>query len=334
MKIKANQLDALALAISRELFPISGNIAYFNAEPIPDIDSDLIGHFHCEQSFKPTYNDMLRHGYDTVPNFEGSKRFDGAIVHCGRVRKVNEANIIRAWNSVETDGSICVVGDKTSGIQPLRKWASKKTPIVESFSKYHSLVFTVQKTATEWQPEKLDKVIDGYKVSYGMFSAEGPDKGSVLLAKQFDNRLRGKVADIGAGWGYLSDQALKSSDRIETIDLYEGDWRSLELAKENTQSDIPSSFHWIDVQTEFKKKPYDWVLMNPPFHAGLGKGRAAQPDIGKRFIQVASSTLVQGGRLLMVANRTLPYEDILKHAFRRSELLEDEQGYKIFEAVK
>jgi len=32
-----------------------------------------------------------------------------------------------------------------------------------------------------------------------MFSSDGPDKGSILLAEHFDKRLGGPVADIGAG---------------------------------------------------------------------------------------------------------------------------------------
>ena len=74
--------------------------------------------------------------------------------------------------------------------------------------------------------------------------------------------------------------------------------------------------------------------MNPPFHAGLNMGRAAEPNIGRRFIEVAASTLISGGRLLMVANRTLPYEDILKHAFRRFQVLGEANGYKVFEAMR
>ena len=80
----------------------------------------------------------------------------------------------------------------------------------------------------------------------------------------------------------------------------------------------------------FRRNPYDWVIMNPPFHSG----RAAEPALGQRFIEVASSTLPRGGRLLMVANRNLPYEQILEKTFRRVEKLSERDGFKVFEANK
>ena len=112
---------------------------------------------------------------------------------------------------------------------------------------------------------------------------------------------------------------------------FEADFHALEAAKQNVESDSVSlNYHWCDVTSEFKKKPYHWVIMNPPFHSG----RAADPELGRRFIQMAASTLPSGGRLLMVANRNLPYEDTLQKAFKKFETLETRDGFKVIEAVK
>lgn len=336
MKNKPDYLDALVLAIDRQLINLGKNsqeTLLLNAIPLPKVDIEFIGSFACEQGFRPTYNALNNAGYTVEPRLE-LEAYTNAIVIAGRVRKVNEANICRAWNATKDGGTITVVGDKNTGIQPLRKWVGQRTEITESFSKYHGLVFTAQKSGDEWPVENFAIEFDGYKTNKGMFSADGPDKGSKVLIEQFDNRLRGKVADFGAGWGFLANEALKVAPRIEAIDLYEADYLSIECAKENVPSQIPTSFNWIDLTSEFKKKPYDWVLMNPPFHAGLSSGRAAEPNLGKRFIETASSTLMSGGRLLLVANRTLPYEEILNHAFKRSTLLADKNGFKVYEAVK
>ena len=165
---------------------------------------------------------------------------------------------------------------------------------------------------------------EGYQIEPGMFSADGPDTGSRLLAEYFSDRIKGKIADLGAGWGYLSAELLKRSRHVTSIDLFEADYLSLEAAKKNvaTQEACATSFNWCDVTTEFKKTPYDWVIMNPPFHTA----RAAEPELGKRFIQVAASTLPSGGRLLMVANQNLPYEETIKNLFRAFEVLEVRDG--------
>jgi 16S rRNA (guanine1207-N2)-methyltransferase len=58
-------------------------------------------------------------------------------------------------------------------------------------------------------------------------------------------------------------------------------------------------------------RQYDLIVMNPPFH----QGRAAEPAIGQGMIRAASAALKPGGRLMMVANRGMPYEPVLATSF-------------------
>ena len=322
--------DTLVLAVERGIAEPQGQWAFYNASPLPGIEDQWKACLICEQAFRPQYLALEKHDYPCVPQFE-SQQYDGAIVLLGRNRLVNEQTIIRAWNSCKSGTKVIIAGNKTDGIDSIRKWFSKHQEIEESFSKYHAKVFWAIKTEDMIEPSDLAKMIDGYHLAEGMFSADGPDKGSRLLAEHFDHRVKGDVADLGAGWGYLSAELLKKSDRVTSIDLFEADYHALEAAKINlSQASVTTQFHWCDVTTEFKKKPYHWVIMNPPFHSG----RAAEPELGKQFIQKAASTLPSGGRLLMVANRNLPYENTLSKAFKKFETLQERDGFKVIEAVK
>jgi 16S rRNA (guanine1207-N2)-methyltransferase len=71
--------------------------------------------------------------------------------------------------------------------------------------------------------------------------------------------------------------------------------------------------------------------MNPPFHA---QSRADRPDLGRRFIDVSAQALRARGRLLMVANRHLPYEAVLGERFAQVRVLADAGGFKVLEAVR
>ncbi len=62
--------------------------------------------------------------------------------------------------------------------------------------------------------------------------------------------------------------------------------------------------------------------MNPPFHAG----RSADPTMGQGFIAAAAKRLKPGGKLLLVANRQMPYEAGLKALFKSVQPLEDDAG--------
>ena len=198
-------------------------------------------------------------------------------------------------------------------------------------SKHHAVVFEIRKTGDAVEVPSLMTGHKEFEIAEGMFSSDGPDKGSILLAEHFDKRIKGSVADFGAGWGYLSNRLLRASENISELDLFEADYASQQAAKDNVKSDsVKLAFNWCDLTSEFKKRPRHWVIMNPPFHSG----RAAEPELGKKFIQLAASTLPSGGRLLMVANRNLPYEDKLSKCFKRFETLETRDGFKVIEAVR
>ena len=79
------------------------------------------------------------------------------------------------------------------------------------------------------------------------------------------------------------------------------------------------------------KEKYDLVIMNPPFHAG---GQAAEPGLGQAMIKTAATALRSGGKLLMVANRGLPYEPVLSSEFRKSEEVCRNARFKVLSAQK
>jgi len=68
--------------------------------------------------------------------------------------------------------------------------------------------------------------------------------------------------------------------------------------------------------------------MNPPFH----EAQAAEPGLGQAFIRSAAAALRPGGELLLVANRGLPYEPVLKEAFRESGEVCRNARFKVLQA--
>jgi 16S rRNA (guanine1207-N2)-methyltransferase len=73
------------------------------------------------------------------------------------------------------------------------------------------------------------------------------------------------------------------------------------------------------------------VVMNPPFHDALGNHA---PGLGSAFIRKAAAILQPGGRLIMVANRQLPYEAELGKAFKTVERIAESKGFKVLLARK
>ena len=334
--MKPDCRDALLLALEKGVAntgPQSG-LTLFNASPVPGLNSEWKQQITCWQKNKAEILKLQNQGYAATHDFDSAAdEIRNAAFLLSRNRLWNQQKITQVWNRLPLGGRLIIAGNKTDGIAPVRKWFSRLVDVSDSFSKYHAVVLWADKEEEQKLPEiDLSRSVDGYNLAEGLFSATGPDTGSKLLLEHFDQRIRGKVADLGAGWGYLSAELLKRSDRIDLLDLFESDHESLQHSEANVHptNGTEIRFHWCDVTTEFPKTPYDWVIMNPPFHSG----RAAEPGLGQRFIEVAASTLPKGGRLLMVANRNLPYERELAKHFRKIDKLAEVNGFKIIEAMR
>lgn len=169
-------------------------------------------------------------------------------------------------------------------------------------------------------------VLDGRFVSRpGLFSWDEADPGSVLLAKHAAGRVGGKVADAGAGWGWLSRQLLDGGG-LTALELLEADARALALAVRNTAgAGVPVTPRWCDVTDELPVTGLDAVVTNPPFHEA---GRT-DPAVGIRFLTGAARMLRAGGELWLVANARLPYEAPLRALAGQVRSVATEAGYKV-----
>jgi 16S rRNA (guanine1207-N2)-methyltransferase len=166
-----------------------------------------------------------------------------------------------------------------------------------------------------------------------VFAWDRIDVASQLLAEHLPSDLAGRAADLGAGFGYLSVELLQRCARIAALDLYEAERRALDLARRNLaalESRAAIRYCWHDVTAGLTDR-YDVIVCNPPFHT---HARADRPDIGRRFIATAAQSLLPGGRLWLVANRHLPYEQALGAGFERVRIVTQQHGFKIVEALR
>ncbi|EAS49289.1 ribosomal RNA small subunit methyltransferase [Aurantimonas manganoxydans SI85-9A1] len=166
----------------------------------------------------------------------------------------------------------------------------------------------------------------GLRSQPGIFSWNRVDPGTSLLLRHLP-KLAGRGADLGAGLGVLS-QAVLASPAVEELTLVEIDRRAVEASKVNV-TDPRARFVWADAR-ETALSDLHFIVSNPPFHSEGIEDRG----LGQAFITAAGRMLRRSGTLYLVANRHMPYEEVLRTAFRSVKPLADEAGYKIFEARK
>jgi len=301
---------------------------FFGAEPGFRLPERFAAQLALVNGFRPSFLKLEATRHAVLPAAEG-KDFELVLVLAGKHRGLNEARVNDAWSRARPDGLVLVAGGKDDGIDSLRKRAAGRLTIEGSASKHHGVVFWFRKSGATESPFAAvrDVPVDGrFHAAPGMFSHDRVDAGSRLLAENLPADLSGHAADFCAGWGYLSAELIRRCPGITSLDVYEADHASLQAAGQNLGgARVPVGFHWRDLATEPVERKFDVIVMNPPFH----QGRAGDPSLGQAMIRAASAALKPNGRLLMVANRHLPYEPVLAASFRQSGEIVRDAGFKV-----
>ncbi len=144
-------------------------------------------------------------------------------------------------------------------------------------------------------------------------------------------KLSGTGMDLCCGYGLLSHHILKTNPAIKQIHLLDADARAVQCAAQNI-SHYPqkSSLHWLDAANETLPGNLDWIVCNPPFHTAHKR----DTTLGQAIVEQACQSLRRGGTLYLVANRQLPYEQILHHTLKQYQTLEERGGFKVIKGTR
>lgn len=311
----------LALAGGALALP-DGRIAVFGPPAGYDLSALPRDAVTIVSRFFPDARTWTRAGYHVTQTPEGA--FAAALVVLPRAKDAARALIAEA--RAATSGPLIIDGQKTDGVDSILKAVKARATPQGVTAKSHGKLFWIAGgDFSDWVA--TDRVVEGFITRPGVFSADGPDRGSLALLASLP-ALKGRVADLGAGWGFLA-RAILASPHVTHLDLIEADAVALACARENI-ADPRAAFHWADA-TDFKPDaPYDVVVSNPPFHMG----RAGDPGLGRAFIRAAAALLTPSGQFWMVANRHLPYETELAQYFREVEEVGGTSGFKVIRAAR
>ena len=278
------------------------------------------------QPFKPFHDHFAAQGFSVTP--ESHDPCQDAVVILPRAKALARSLVHQA--NARASGTVVIDGAKTDGVDSLLKDIRKRVAVEEPISKAHGKIFWFRTTADafdDWAAPKT-QMVDGFTTAPGVFSADGIDPASALLLNALPAKLGARVADLGAGWGFLSARVLDKSG-LRSLHLVEADHIALTCAKTNVPDDR-ATFHWSDAVTWTAPESLDTVIMNPPFHTA----RSADPALGQGFIQSAARNLAKHGDLWMVANRHLPYEATLAELFAHVEEVTGDNRFKVFHASR
>ncbi|SBV96220.1 Ribosomal RNA small subunit methyltransferase C [uncultured Alphaproteobacteria bacterium] len=337
MRMSLPELATLLLPFANGTLglPAAGRALFLRAAPAPEL-APLAGRLACVQGFRPGFAALESAGFAVAPEAAG-EGYDLALVLLSKHKAAAFGDLADALRRLGPGGVLVAAGRSDAGAQTVLKGLRAACGGAAELSKHHCRVAWLARPATlppeveAWRAAAAPRRIaaTGAVAAPGVFGWDKIDAGSALLAETLDTRIQGRVADFGAGWGYLSREILGRCPGVTALDLVEAEHAALEAARLNLppRDGLDLGFLWRDAAAE-PLGPYDWVVSNPPFHAGKG----GDPEIGRAFIRAARRALRPRGRLLMVANRHLPYEATLTQAFRAVRTVAETPGFKVIEA--
>ena len=315
-------LDSGALQL-----PADGEIAIYGAGA--DDDLSALPKDRCEviQGFKPDYDALTARGFKVSVTATGP--YAVSVVKLARSKV--QTRMMLAEAVAKTPGGLIIVdGMKTDGADGFYKECRKRVEISQAFSKAHGKLFwfTAKAAFDDWADKGSIMLLGGFQTMPGVFSAEKIDRGSQALVDALPAKLPKRLADLGAGWGFLSRHILMR-EKVRELHLVEVDFNALECARVNV-TDERAHFHWADATRFTPERPFDGIISNPPFHTS----RKADPEIGRAFIYAAAGMLTPSGQMWLVANRHLPYERTLAGTFRFVDEIAGDNSFKILRATK
>lgn len=322
--------ERLRLAVASGAFalPAAGRVLVANPRAGADLSALPRDRVAAVQPFRPDHDALAARGFAVAPDIpEGP--FAAALVCLPRSREGARDLVARAAAAVGPGGPVAVDGQKDDGIGPLLRDLAGRVALSEPVVKAHGrlAVFAAGPDLADWIAAPR-QVAGGFVTRPGVFSADGPDPGSALLATSLPAALPGRGVDLGAGWGLLARAALGRQGVVH-LDLVEADHAALACARLNL-TDPRAAFHWADAAAFRPDRPADWVVTNPPFHTD----RRADPALGAAFVVAAARMLAPHGALWLVANRHLPYAEPLSQHFAEVEEIGGGTAFRVVRAAR
>jgi 16S rRNA (guanine1207-N2)-methyltransferase len=337
-----DQLDkCLNAYFEKNAFQKNKSVCIFRAMPVSYLKHFSVADTMCVQTYKPFADLLNRQGFRIVG--DSPQHQDVCVVLVTKSKEESLFNIAVAVSNLKEDGVLIVAAANALGAVGIQKQMQNLLGTIDVFSKSKCRLFSCvvnqnrinENVKKEWLDNgrmRFQKNI-GFYTCPGIFGWQKIDAGSRLLMTSITEKLWGRVADLGCGYGYLSVCALRKENDISALHLFETEEKALAAARMNLSNfeGVEIHYNWCDVVREVKQMhDFDCVLMNPPFHSE----KAADYALGESFIISAAALLKTGGVLYMVANKHLPYEKTLSENKFDFEFLIKDDLFKIIRAIK
>lgn len=242
-------------------------------------------------------------------------------------------------------GELWLVGENRAGIKSAgKRLGDHFARSAKLDSARHCTLFTARAPRAN-RPFSLDDHLQAWPLAVadrsltvlslpGVFAHGRLDAGTRLLLHALTGPEReisvsGRVLDFACGSGAIG-LALVAAFPDAELTLLDDSALALESARRtfavNGFEARPIASDGLSSLLRNGKTPFDWIVSNPPFHAGVRQ----EAGIARRFLADCPALMRPRGRLCLVANAHLPYGRWLPELFDHVKVLAADREYNVW----
>jgi len=268
--------------------------------------------------------------------------FDLVLSHLPRGRAVQRQLIRGAARVLRPGGRFLFVASTHVGVKGCVTYARDlfgRCGVVRRKKGYH-VAMTVRPEGMEPPPPvemyaRRSLVVDGAEVTLvskpGVFAWDRLDGGTERLVDVMAIDPADRVLDLGCGTGLAGLAAARRAPRGEVV-LVDSDLRAVRSARRTLEVNRVSNADVVlsdGVSQVVDDQAFDVVISNPPFH----QGREVDYQVAHQFVRDARRVLRPEGRLFVVANRFIGYDDLMREAFGNASVAYADRSYHVLTAT-
>jgi 16S rRNA (guanine1207-N2)-methyltransferase len=275
-------------------------------------------------------------------NYAPGPVHDIAVIYLQKGSELNDLVAAMTSHAVRPGGTVLMVGENKAGIRSATTVLERRVgPIRSSDAARHCVLY---ETRTEqapggaidlqaWEREFViplgDRSVTLVSLP-GVFSHGRLDDGTRFLLDHLPADISGHVLDLGCGSGVIGVVIKTLNPRCE-VSLVDASALAVEATTRTFARNNIAARH-IGPADIFDgvDGTFDLIISNPPFHQGI----ATNYDIVSAFLAECDRHLNPDGLVVLVANKFLPYEELMAQALSRPAVIAQDQKYKVLSSRK
>ena len=276
-------------------------------------------------------------------------KFDAVLMQNPKGRSLARRWLFQAHLALVEGGSLFIAGSNKSGIQSMIKDARElfKNESILAYKKGNRVARCTKKTASESMPEwtQIPGIAPGTWVEFivelssrtfrihslpGVFSHDHLDEGTKMLLSVVKIPAGARVLDVGCGYGVLGLYAAVEGAGL--VHLTDNNLFAVASSCETLSLNHVTNAEVFagDLLDPIGMNKYDLILSNPPFHSG----HAVDYQIAQAMIRQSFQVLNPEGQMIIVANRFIRYDNLIKMIFGNVSTLAESGKFHVLSGLK